>query len=85
MSNGLRGAIERRGLDDRAEDNNGRIREKNGAAKMGNLAKEYSELKVFTPSATLTGVKHRYGLESLDQVRKLGRRRVSSTDERGGI
>ena len=75
MSSGLRGAVEQRGLDGRAEDSNGRIREKNGAAKMGNLAKEYEELKVFTPSATLTGVKHRYGLESLDQVRKLGRQK----------
>jgi hypothetical protein len=73
MGDGTRNYIKRIGLDGRAEDENGRIREKNGASKMANLAREYPELKVFTPSATLTGVKNRYGLQSLDQVRKLGR------------
>jgi hypothetical protein len=61
------------GLDGRGRDENGRTRAKNGAAKMGNLAKTYPELKAFTPSATLTGVKDRYGLDSLKQVRELGK------------
>jgi hypothetical protein len=63
----------RRGLDNRAEDKNGRIREKNGATKIANLVGQYPELQAFTQDATLTGVKKRHGLESLDQVRRLAR------------
>jgi hypothetical protein len=41
-----------RGLDDRAVDEDGRIREKNGSAKMGNLAKTYCLL----PADAIFGV-----------------------------
>jgi hypothetical protein len=66
----------KRGLDGRAQDQNGQIREKNGASKMGNLANEYPELKAFTPDATLTGIRNRYGVRSFDEVRALGREKL---------
>jgi hypothetical protein len=61
------------GLDGRARDEDGRTRAKSGASKMGNLAKKYPELEAFTPDATLTGVKRRHGLDTLEEVRELGR------------
>jgi hypothetical protein len=63
------------GLDGRARDEDGRIRAKSGAAKMGHLAKTYPELDVFTPDATLTGIKTKYGLDSLEEVRQLARQK----------
>jgi hypothetical protein len=66
----------KRGLDGRSQDQDGRIREKSGASKMGNLANEYPELKAFTPDATLSGIRNRYGVQSLDEVRALGREKL---------
>jgi len=42
---------------------------------MSALAVEYPELSSFTPDATLSEIKARYGLGSFEQVRELGRRR----------
>ncbi len=69
-----------RGLDGRARDNDGRIREKNGASKMGNLAKTYPELRVFTPDTTLSGVKKRHGVDSLEGLRKLAQDKLKTRD-----
>ena len=65
----------KKGLDNRSEDKNGRIREKNGASKMGNLSKEYPILKVFNRDATLTGIKQRHQLKSLDEVIKFAQKK----------
>ena len=68
----------KRGLDNRAEDKNGEIREKNGASLIKNLTQEYSELRVFNQNKTLTQVKNQTGAESLDQVRKIARKELRS-------
>jgi hypothetical protein len=60
-----------RGLDGRAVNEDKRIREKNGAAKMGNLAKTYPELRVFSPNATLTDIRKRHSVTSIAEVRQL--------------
>ena len=60
-----------KGLDDRSRNEDGRIREKRGDTKISNLIPEYPELKVFSNTATLGGVKQRYRVQSLDQVRKV--------------
>lgn len=65
-----------RGLDGRDRDESGRIRAKSGASKMGNLAETYPELRVFSPDATLTGIRNRHGVESLDEVRELARAKL---------
>jgi hypothetical protein len=65
----------KRGLDDRAENKNGRIREKNGAAKVKNLQGEYPVLgKLFGPEKTLTNIKRQYGVDSLNEVLKVARK-----------
>lgn len=64
------------GLDGRARDEDGRIREKSGATKMGTLGEKYPEMKVFDPDATLTGIRNRYGVESIDEVRELARKKT---------
>jgi hypothetical protein len=66
----------KRGLDGRAQDKDGRIREKSGATKMKTLAQEYPECRAFTPDATLGGVRTRYGVTSVDEVRALGSRKL---------
>lgn len=66
-----------RGLDDRDRDGDGRIRAKSGATKMGNLAETYSELRVFSPDATLSGIRQRYGVESIQEVRDLARSKLA--------
>jgi hypothetical protein len=66
-----------RGLDGRARDEDGRIREKSGASKIKNLTPKYPELDVFSPEATLTGIRRRYGVESLDEIRRLAREKRS--------
>jgi hypothetical protein len=66
------------GLDGRSRDDDGRIREKSGAARMGNLAEKYPEMRVFDPNATLSGIRSRYGVESIDEVRKLARKKLAS-------
>jgi len=43
------------------------------------LARVHPELRTFTPDATLTEIKDRYGLSSFEQVRELGRRREQRT------
>jgi hypothetical protein len=65
----------KRGLDSRAQDNNGRIREKNGASKVKNLSKDYPVLgKEFKPEKTLTAIKREYKVDSLDEVLKIARK-----------
>jgi len=61
------------GLDDRSRDEDGRIREKSGATKMKTLAEKYPELQVFNPEATLSGVRQRYGVRTIDEVREIAR------------
>ena len=63
------------GLDDRERIESGRIHGKSGASKMGNLAEKYPEMKVFDPNATLSGIRRRYGVESIAEVSELARRR----------
>jgi hypothetical protein len=65
------------GLDGRARDEDGRIREKSGATKMGTLADKYPELAVFDPNATLSGIRARYGIHSIEEVRELAKKRRS--------
>ena len=71
-----------RGLDGRARDDNGRIREKSGATKMSTLAKQYPEMQAFTPDATLSGIRKRYGVQSIDEVRALGARKLRDQKKR---
>jgi len=59
----------------RVGERDGGVRAISGAARMGVLAEIYPELATFTPDATLTEIKTRYGLDSFEQVRELGRRR----------
>jgi hypothetical protein len=66
----------KRGLDGRARDDDGRIREKNGATKMRTLAEEYPECRAFTPDATLSGIRTRYGITSINEVRALGAQKL---------
>jgi hypothetical protein len=66
------------GLDGRSRDDDGRIREKSGAARMGNLAEKYPEMRVFDPNATLSGIRSRYGVESIDEVRELVRKKLAN-------
>jgi len=63
------------GLEHRVRDNDGCTRVKSGATRMRILAETYPELGAFTPDATLTEIKTRYGLNTFDQVLELGRRR----------
>ncbi len=56
-------------------DPDGQIRASSGATMMRILAETYPELRVFTPDATLTEIKTRYGLNSFEEVRDLGRQR----------
>lgn len=67
----------KRGLDNRAVNEDSRIREKNGSAKMGNLTKTYPEFEVFSSEATLTGIRNRYGVTSIKEVRQLAARKAS--------
>jgi hypothetical protein len=62
-------------VDDRAPESEGRIGAKSGATRIRVLAEAYPELRTFTPDATLTEIKIRYGLNSFEEVRELGRRR----------
>lgn len=73
---------EKRGLDGRARDDDGRIREKNGATKMRTLAEEYPECRAFTPDATLSGIRTRYGITSIDEVRALGAQKLREQKKR---
>jgi len=66
----------KRGLDGRSQDEDGRIRAKSGATKMKTLAEEYPECRAFTPNATLSGIRARYGVKSVDEVRALGARKL---------
>lgn len=67
----------RRGLDDRSENKDGRIREKNGSAKVKNLEGDYPVLgKLFGPEVTLTQIRSKYGVSSLSEVLKAARRDV---------
>lgn len=72
----------KRGLDGRARDDDGRIREKSGATKMRTLANQYPEMKAFTPDATLSGIRARYGVQSIEEVRALGARKLREQKQR---
>ena len=65
------------GLDDRARDDDGRIREKSGATKIRTLLGKYPELRVFDPEATLSGIRRRHGVESIEEIRQLAREKQS--------
>jgi hypothetical protein len=65
------------GLDGRSRDEDGRIREKSGATKVKNLTDKYPELEVFSPEATLSGIRTRYGVQSIDEVRRVAREKRS--------
>jgi hypothetical protein len=45
-----------------------------GTTRMRVLAESYPELAAFTPDATLTEIKIRYGLNTFDEVLEFGRR-----------
>lgn len=62
------------GLDGRHRDKNGRISEKHGNTKMKTLKPIYPELKNFGNEDTLSTVKDRQGVETLDQLLKKLRR-----------
>ena len=62
------------GLDGRHRDKNGRISEKHGNAKMKNLKPNYPELKNFGNEDTLSTVKERQGVDTLDELLKKARR-----------
>ena len=57
-----------KGLDGRQRNQNGQIREKNGATKMSTLKETYPELRNFRNDDTLTDVKRRQGVDTLDQL-----------------
>lgn len=50
------------------------VRLTSGTTRMRVLAETYPELGAFTPDATLTEIKIRYGLNTFDQVCEFGRR-----------
>jgi hypothetical protein len=56
------------GLDGRHRDKNGQIERKHGNTKMRTLKPEYPELKNFRNDDTLSQVRARYGVESLDAL-----------------
>jgi hypothetical protein len=65
----------KRGLDNRSENKSGRIREKNGAAKVKSLEADYPVLgKLFGPEKTLTEIKRTYMVDSLSEVLKAARK-----------
>lgn len=61
----------KKGLDGREQDISGRIREKNGASIVRNMLGEYPEMRVFSHDATLTSLKRRHKVPSLDELRKI--------------
>jgi len=62
------------GLEGRHRDANGRIEEKHGNTKMKNLKEQYPRLKHFRDEDTLSEVRERHGVDSLDGLlRKLGK------------
>jgi hypothetical protein len=63
------------GLEHRVRGIDGTIRANGGTTRMRVLAETYPELAAFTPDATLTEIKIRYGLNSFDQVLEFGRRK----------
>lgn len=65
----------KRGLDGRAQDKDGEIREKSGATKIKTLIPKYPELNVFSPEATLTGIRRRHGVKSIAEIRELARKK----------
>jgi hypothetical protein len=63
------------GSEHRVHDIDGATRATGGTTRMRVLAESYPELAAFTPDATLTEIKIRYGLNSFDQVLEFGRRK----------
>jgi len=66
----------KRGLDYRARDQDGQIRKKNGTTRMRTLAEEAPEFKAFSPDATLTNMRRRYKVESVEELRAIGARKL---------
>lgn len=62
----------KKGLDNRSQDKNGRIRKKNGNTKVKTLQHEYGEnfLKGYNPEATLSDVLKETGKNSLSELLK---------------
>jgi hypothetical protein len=65
----------RTGSEHRVHGTDGATRANGGTTRMRVLAETYPELAAFTPDATLTEIKTKYGLNTFDQVLELGRRR----------
>ncbi len=51
-----------------------------GATRMRVLAETYPELRTFTPDATLREIKTRYGLNTFEEVREVGRCRQQARE-----
>jgi hypothetical protein len=65
----------RPGSERRARDIDVGTRANDGTARMRVLAERHPELAAFTPDATLTEIKIRYGLNTFDQVLEFRRRK----------
>lgn len=57
-----------KGLDGRHRDQDGRIERKHGNTKIKNLKGDYPELKHFRNEDTLSDLRDRYGVDSLDAL-----------------
>lgn len=57
-----------KGLDGRHRDQDGRIERKHGNTKIKNLKDDYPELKNFRNEDTLSDLRDRYGVDSLDAL-----------------
>lgn len=58
------------GLDGRHRNEDGRIERKRGDAKVKNLKDDYPELGAFPDETTLGELRDRYGVDSLDALRR---------------
>lgn len=58
------------GLDDRNRNEDGRIERKRGDTKIKNLKDDYPELGRFPDETTLGELRDRYGVDSLDALRR---------------
>lgn len=57
-----------KGLNGRHRDQDGRIERKHGNTKIKNLKDDYPELKNFRNEDTLSDLRDRYGVDSLDAL-----------------
>ena len=58
------------GLDGRHRNEDGRIERKRGDSKVKNLKEDYPELSRFPDDTTLSELRDRYGVDSLDALRR---------------